>query len=152
MVMPFHEGVPDWIVKNLHGTQCNKCSHPITKDDISAIGMRRNKNNAITFIEYECSSCSDRMTRAFNREMMHNVEELCYLLLEEIKRKRTIRNSSIRNRSKNTNKPPISDKEIKSIKLKLKKSKTHHDFMKHIGALDFFKMLEKYRIRRTNES
>lgn len=147
MLTPFHEGIPNWIVKDLHGSHCSKCDHMITKDDISAIGVRKSDNQATPFIEYTCPNCDNRVSRAFNKEKMGTVEELCYTLLDEIRHKKTSRATNTRNKV-NNNQGPITDKEVASFKKKLKNSKNHNDFMKSMGAWTYHKMLEQ---RKKNE-
>lgn len=140
MANSFYQNVPKWIIQNLRGKKCTKCNHEVNKNDIYAIGIKNHNDQICTFIDFECSSCKNKVSRIFNFHSPQTIQSFCFLLLDEQK------NKIVNQERKNINNSgPITDKEFENFKKKLNKNKTHYDFMKQIGSLKFHDMLEKFK-------
>lgn len=147
--MPFHENIPLWISNYIEGKECRECKNVITKKDIIAIGIRKiTDKNMTPFIEHNCSKCHSRAITSFGGHQQGNMEEICHLLLSQIKINKSkpaiIGNiqARIKERS-NKNTTPISEEEASKFVKYLQKSKNHENFMKQIGALNYHKTLKK---------
>lgn len=148
MLTPFHESIPDWIIKEMQGKLCSRCSHFISKNDILAIGVRKtDKNKNVPYIEYSCPGCGHSVSRFFADRELDDLKELCYILLDELKSK----NKNRKTEYKSDSKKPISKNEFSNFVKKLNKCKNHVDFMKSIGADVYDKMLKKHDKKNENK-
>ncbi len=119
------------MLSELKSTKCVQCEFNISKDDIIAVGIRKipDSENCTLYIEYICSQCEYREI-ILNRKGRYSPNELCYILLEEMREKRNIERS-MQNRSKPKGK--MTNKEISEFLKFLEGTSSHEDFLKYIG-------------------
>jgi hypothetical protein len=136
MGTPFHHNVPSWMIRYLSHTQCSKCSTRIKKKDIVAIGIREyEKNSATLYIEHKCPECGFRSMKSFGERAQGTVEELCYMLLEELQNKRRVQQA--RGREGGIPATEMTDAEVQAFLDSLNKYENYTDLLKEIGAMEW---------------
>lgn len=136
--MDFKNKIPLWILQNIKTTKCSKCRSSIQSSDVNAMGVRKYDNKITPFIELSCPSCNNRLLKIFDNEKINSVEDWCYDILDSIKNLKIIPEQG-----KKKHNSPITDKEFSLIKKKIQKSKSHVDFLKTIGAYNYYSMLKR---------
>lgn len=135
MNVPFFYNVPSWMIRYISGERCSECGTPVSKKNIIAIGIRQHQNQATPYIEHECSKCKFRAITSFGGHKKGTLQELCYMLLEELQNKNKIRvaieTEGIRKKTKMT------DKEVSDFLKRLDKATTYDELLKEIGATGY---------------
>lgn len=126
--------MPHWVLSGLRGRQCTKCEAHINKQHIVAIGIRQMSDNYTIYVEHTCPNCKWREITNFDRGKV-SIEELCYILLDGIKRIREIEKAQQTESKTDTSK--ISDKEVKTLLDFMNGNNSYNEFMKFIKADKF---------------
>jgi len=136
----FHNWLPEWAYSSLDKRSCSQCSTNYQKQDIIAVGIRQTETEGADtppeyamYLEHQCSSCGFRGLTVLGKQKEDNLEKLCYVILEGVK-KRKISEKSKMLKNHRTN-DPISDKEVKDLREFMNNSKTHDDFLREIGVV-----------------
>ncbi len=124
--------VPNWISNVLKEKGCDKCSNNIRKQDIIAIGIREVGNKTALYVEHICSKCGFREITSLAGSKKGTLEEMCYILLEEIQYKRST--DKARELEKSQYHSKITKKEMEDFAKFMNSPYNHEDFMKFIGA------------------
>lgn len=128
-----YKNTPNWILKIIEQKKCASCGADVKKTGICAIGIRtvkENKNKNALYVEHMCSNCSSRTISSF-QEKVDTVEQLCYLLIEEIHNRKKLEKAK---RTKKPNKTGvISEEEYEEVMKFLKNNDDHSEFLKYIG-------------------
>ena len=133
MDIPIHEYIPHWMSTIVESKTCNKCQCPSTRKDICAIGIRSfdQSNRTIFYVEHQCSECQTRIITSFGAQKTGSIEELCYLLLEQMQSRRSLEKSLDTKRSQDLD--GIKDNEVESLLRFMNKNQSHEEFMRFIG-------------------
>jgi DNA-directed RNA polymerase subunit RPC12/RpoP len=126
---PLHFWLPKWLVSSTVGRQCSQCGKKIGRDDISAVGIRKNDQKSALTVEYICPKCGRATALTFDQA--ETLEGLCYTLIRQIQKKKTLLLSKHMVAEVG---PPINDDEVDRLKTLVRESKTHEEFMREIGA------------------
>ncbi len=132
MPKPFHYWLPDWTQRSLDKRICSQCKTQYSKQDIVAIGVRQIKkpHECSMYVEHMCPLCGYRALTTFGKEKEDNLERMCCVILESIKKKKLAEKSRLLRKNKEGN---ITDKEVTRF-LKFIKDASHEDFCKEIGV------------------
>ncbi len=130
---PLHTNIPRWITNIVETKKCSNCKTEVSKTSICAVGIRSiGANKSTVYVEHACPECSVRTITSFSREQSASVEELCYMLIEQIHNKRKLqRAEKIRGRVRED---AIQDEEVESLVELMNSSDSFEDFLKYIGA------------------
>ena len=126
-----HQSLPERILNSVKKTNCHQCHEVLVHSDIISVGIRRFKNKHALFVEFCCQNCGYREITAIDTKY-NTVEDLCYMLLEEVQRKRKLNKTKQQKTGKNQSK--ISQKEMQDFIQFVRKVPTHEEFMKEIGV------------------
>jgi RNase P subunit RPR2 len=127
-----HKFIPNWMVSAITSTTCNQCHQPVNKEDILGLGVKEVKEYKISiFVEYQCSNCNHAARMNFSSQV-GSVEEICYLLLDELQKKRKLAKSKAVEEKVSPSK--ITDDETKKFIKKMNETNSFEDFLKLIGA------------------
>jgi len=128
----FYKYVPKWISNIINTKKCISCGAAANKKNICAIGIRMtSETKSSVFVEHCCQKCDSRTITSFIKEKQSSIEDVCYLLIEEIhKQKRCKTSKKLQKKSLNGQ---IQDKEVCDLKAFLEKSTTFDEFLKYIG-------------------
>lgn len=129
----FYSWMPDWAQNALKTRTCSQCSTKYSKADIVAIGIRDIDEGTSLYIEHKCSSCGFRALTTFGKHKETTLEELCYTLLEHIKKRKLAQKSCLFDVYHNPK--PFGDDEVKKFIAFINDSKTHEEVMREIGAM-----------------
>ena len=142
--------IPTWMIEIIEQFMCPKCKKHMIVQNVSSIGIRksyRNENKEALYVEYRCSSCSEKT----NIEMQDmTLGEFAITILNELEEHEVLgKDDSISNSMKdpedgvykesdlappenNNNsrivKSKITRKEIQEFKEKLKENNDMYDF------------------------
>lgn len=133
-----HKSVPNWMIKAVTGSACNECNESIYKEDILGLGVKEiNKEGSVSiFVEYQCHGCNHAARMNFSSQT-GRIEEMCYLLLDEIQKKRRVHKSrelDEEKRPKSQVAGQITDEETKRFVKSMNDLESFDDFLKLIGA------------------
>jgi hypothetical protein len=133
MKNPLYTCIPRWIIRVVETKKCYKCSAKVSKKHICAIGIRPLVDDKNTvYVEHACPNCSTRTITSFAREKAETVEDLCYMLLEQIHARRRMQKS--KEIGSRYSSDQIQDKEVDSLVDFMNKSETYEEFLKYIGS------------------
>ena len=128
-----HYWLPPWIIAIINKKTCSKCSNKINSSNIIAVGIREAPaNQKVLFTEQQCPSCKTRSVAVFNKEKANSLKELCFSLLESIKKKRQAEISV--DLSKANMRGEIKQDKVDEFLTFLQDVETHDEFMKRIGC------------------
>ena len=128
-----YNSLPDWVLNSVKKNNCHQCQEILTHTDLISVGIRRFKNKHSLFVEFCCQHCGYREITAIETKY-NTVEDLCYILLEEVQRKRKLHKSHQHHQKTGKNQSKISQKEMQDFINFVRKVPTHDEFMKEIGA------------------
>lgn len=130
---PLYSLVPNWITRIVETKKCSKCQTKVRKSSICAVGVRTiDLDKSTVYVEHACSKCGERTITSFSREKSASVEELCYMLIEQIHNARRLKKSvGLQNRVRVD---PIQDQEVASLLDMMDRAESYEDFLKYIGA------------------
>jgi len=129
--MKIYESIPAWMTAAVAKKNCSQCHHRLKQEDIIAIGVRElAKGKSTLYCEHLCPSCEYRSMTSFGGQKQTSVEDICYLLLEEILRKKSAKKCVERKAKETTLRASEVDEFIDFVK----NVKTHDEFMKAIGS------------------
>lgn len=121
---------PDWVLTAIYNRLCSECNSKFTKSDIVAVGMREVNSGVAMYVEHLCKSCGYRAITTLGRQKEESLEEMCYTLLEGIKRKKIAhRVKELRKKQEGK----MTDKEVKSMINFIQKAETHEEFLDKMG-------------------
>jgi len=132
---PLYTCIPQWIAGIVETKKCYKCKNKVSRKDICAIGIRtfREDQNTV-YVEHLCPKCKSRTVTSFAKEKLASVEDLCYMLIEQIHNKRRIRKSQhLEGRCYGDR---IEDKEVESLIKFMEEAKSFEEVLKYIGSPD----------------
>ena len=112
---------------------CSNCGHKINKQDVIAIGIRQLKSKQALYIEYKCPKCDTREIISYTQKP-NTIEQLCYMLLDSVKKHNESQNAKNSDSSKLNHKTQMSKKEVDEFLKFMETVETHEDFMKFIHA------------------
>ena len=127
--------MPKWMLNILESKSCSKCDHPISKTNVIAVGIRQvdgSEDKTTLYSEHCCSSCRKRFITSFAREYQESVEDICYMLIENMQKQRSLKKSQ--GLSNNVHNGEISDKEVKDLKKFMSSTDSHQEFMRFIAG------------------
>ncbi|KKN47564.1 hypothetical protein LCGC14_0661690 [marine sediment metagenome] len=127
--------LPRWMVNILNSKSCSQCNERVNKSDVIAVGVRLiegSSDKTTLYVEHACSSCQKRVITSFSKEKQNSVENLCYMLIEQMQQKRELEKSQ--EISNHDRKEEISDEEVVELLEFMEKHNSHEDFMKFIKA------------------
>lgn len=136
MAAPFYHNVPSWMIRYLAHAKCSKCGNSIRKANLTAIGIRGQDGKSVPYVEYQCPKCDHRAMKSFGGQHKGTVEEICYMLLEEVQNKRRIRSAQY-NESRGQRSETITDDEVNRFLDSMRKCKTYVDLLDEIGATEW---------------
>lgn len=135
IMKPLHNWIPMWMLSKIKNKACDKCGQAAKKENIISVGFRQIEKGNVVYLEHKCSGCDFRSLTYCSNDIA--LEDMCYILIEEIQQKRQIEKVSNtqkkKNRNKN-NKNPLTDKEIDDFVEYMQNSPNFDDFLNHIGA------------------
>ncbi len=132
MPKPFYHWLPDWVHSGIKKRSCSQCKTRYSTQDIVATGIRQvgKPYECAMYVEHVCSSCGYRALTTFGKEKEDNLERMCFVILENMKkRKLTEKSRLFRSRKKGN----MTDGEVNKF-LKFNKNASHDDFLKEIGV------------------
>lgn len=130
---PLHTCIPRWITSIVETKKCYKCNSKVNKKDICAVGIRMfGKSQSTVYVEHTCSKCKARTVTSFAKEKQASVEDLCYMLIEQIHNKRRIRKSQ--ELKEQFRGDQIEDEEVATFIDFMNKAESFDDVMKFIGS------------------
>lgn len=130
-----HNSIPNWMIAAVVKTTCNECNQPLIKENILGLGVKEVKDGKVSiFVEYQCSNCKHSARMNFSSQT-GTAEDVCYLLLDEIHKKRRL-DKSQHIESPAKTKTKMTDDETKKFIQSMNDSETFEDFLKLIGALN----------------
>lgn len=125
--------LPSWILSIINKKKCSKCSNSINSSNIIAVGIREaTANQKVFFTEQQCNKCKNRSVTVFNKEKAKTLKDLCFSLLESIKRKRQSEISV--DLSQQKIKGEIKQEKVEEFLDFLQKVESHDEFMRRIGC------------------
>jgi len=128
-----HTHVPRWITNIVETKQCRECKAKVNKNAICAVGIRAiDSDKSTVFVEHACPDCGARTITSFSREKSASVEDLCYMLIEQIHKKRRLKKA--RQLQGRVREDAIQDEEVESLVDKMNNAECFDDFLKYIGA------------------
>lgn len=128
-----HKSLPNWMIATVNRSCCSECNNQLVREDILGIGIKEiGVNQIIMFVEVQCPKCNHAARLNFSSQP-GAVEDICYLLLDEIQKKRRIQKSKelecdVKDGSL------ISEKETSEFIKNMNESETFEEFLKLIGA------------------
>ena len=129
-----YQVLPQWVLNIVDKLLCNNCKKQISSEDIIATGIRKiSENKHVIFIEYQCKHCLFRQVVAMDNKIS-NIQGLCFVLLDNIRKIRLLENAFRRKRTKPQKLGKISDKEVNDFIKFVNKSKNYDEFLQHIGV------------------
>lgn len=129
-----HRHIPNWMISAVAATTCNKCHEPITKEDVLGLGIKEIKVNKVSlFVEYQCSNCEHSARMNFSSQT-GSIEDLCFVLLDEIQKKRQLTKSQQIEKPQ-ISKSKITDDETTKFIRSMNETDNFDDFLKLIGAM-----------------
>jgi hypothetical protein len=132
---PLYYWLPANIDAKLKSVFCNTCNSIIKRKDVIAAGIRSYENDKnIFYVEYKCPNCESRACKLIENNKAVTIESLCYLLLDEVHKKKKIITAKRHQKSRKIKTNKISDQEVQDLKTFMKSQKSHSDFMKFIGG------------------
>jgi len=135
---PVYHYAPAWMIEELKGRQCDKCSQSITKENIIAIGIRDNNANKTIYMEHQCPKCKYREMTNCGGDKRGTLEELCYALLEELQLRKRAEKAKLARKNARINKQgmskPWTNKEVEEFKKFIGKCDSHDQFLEYIRA------------------
>lgn len=142
MKIPLYRAIPGWMVREVQKTTCAQCKGAIREADIQGIALINIDGGSTYAVEFACSTCGRSARLTFEMFIKSSLEELCFILIDEIHKTKTMGNSIF---LENVNKDlgPISKREINSFVKKMEKTETMEDFLKLIGATGYLDELNK---------
>lgn len=142
MKIPLYRVIPGWMVKEVKKSNCAQCKGTIRDSDIQGIALINVDGGSTYAVEFVCSTCGRSARLTFEMFIKSSVEELCFMLIDEIHKTKTMNNSVfIENVDKDLG--PISKREVNSFVKKMEKAETMEDFLKLIGATGYLDELKK---------
>lgn len=134
MDKPIYYWLPDWMGEVLSTRQCKtpNCKFgqqgqsTFRKEHVIAVGIRTISNKNTLYVECVCPECNNRTIIGFSGQIVANVPDLCYILLDQAKRKR--RQEKFAKPAKES-RNPITDDEAEDFIRFMREAKTHKDFM-----------------------
>ena len=124
----FYQSIPAWMVSTVSNTPCTECGCTITKHDISGIALKQNTTGrSSVHIEYICPECHFGARMDFGTYKNGTIEEMCYLLLDEVHKRKTLIKS--RGMEKSKSKGPIQEDEVQEFIKNMNKSETFDEFL-----------------------
>lgn len=134
MSTPFFECIPHWMSDSVKNKPCSKCGYVLDKQNIMGAGVKQIGGEHSVFVEFRCPKCNYEARFSFeNIVTTPTVERLCYMLLEEIQKKKRVHKAmSLPKNQRNNN--PITDKEVKDFVREMNNSENYEDFLKLISA------------------
>lgn len=136
MDAPFYHNVPSWMIRYLAHAKCSKCNGPIRKANITAIGIRGQDGLSVPYVEYQCPKCDHRAMKSFGGQCKGSIEEICYMLLEEVQNKRRLKQAQF-NESKGRDGALMTDDEVKKFLDSMSKYETYAELLEEIGATEW---------------
>lgn len=131
---PIYYYLPNWMSEELKERQCDQCGHGVAREDVIAIGIRENKdNNKTIYMEHQCPNCEYREMTSCGGNRKGTLDEMCYILIEEVQRRKSIERAK-KLRKINHIKKPWTDKEVDDFKQYMKKCSSYEQFLEHIRA------------------
>jgi len=127
--------VPKWMLDILESKLCSNCNQVIKKSNIIAVGIREvegSENKTTLYSEHYCDNCNKRFVTSFAREYQESVENICYMLIENIQKQRSLEKSQ--GLVNNTRSDEISDKEVMELKEFMSQTSSHQEFMRFIDG------------------
>lgn len=134
MDSPIYTYIPRWMSTIVESKICEKCQKQSNKKDICAIGVRSfgKKNDIVFYVEHQCTKCKARIITSFGAQKVGCIEEMCYILLEQLHAQRKIQKSLEYETQQKQGQ--MTDEEVELLLDFMSKSKSHEDFMKFIGS------------------
>jgi hypothetical protein len=130
---PFYYWLPEWIYAPLDRRCCSQCETKYTKNDITAVGVRKLEDSAYAlYVEHQCSSCNFRALTTFGKQKEDSLERLCYVVLESIKKRKITEKAKMLQKHKDDK--PMTEKEVKGFISFMQTSESHEDFLREIGV------------------
>lgn len=136
MDAPFYHNVPSWMIRYLAHAKCSKCENQIRKADLTAIGIRGQDGKSVPYVEYQCSKCDHRAMKSFGGHCKGTIEEICYMLLEEVQNKKRIHQARNHERKGQTS-GLMTDDEVKEFLDSMSKYETYAELLEEIGAMEW---------------
>lgn len=132
-----YKSIPNWMVSSVKNSNCNRCDENLVKEDILGIGLKEiEPGKHILFVEYKCHSCDHAARINFSSQTV-TIEGLCYLLLEEMQKKKMLEKSKqlpkgLKSIHKKTD--SIGEKEVQEFLKNMDAVETFDEFLKLIKA------------------
>ncbi len=84
--LPLHCYTPRWMLNIIETKKCAACGTKARKKDICAVGIRNfgSEGKKTMYVEHKCPRCSTRTITSFAKEKLASVEDLCYMMIEQI--------------------------------------------------------------------
>ena len=133
--MQLWQYLPRWIISIFETKVCSHCDELADKKDIVAVGVRiveGSTDKYTLYVEHACSHCRKRVITSFSKEKQCSVEDLCYMLIEQMQHKKELDKS--RTLSDHGKNETISDEEVKELSDFMGTNDSHEEFMKFIHA------------------
>ncbi len=132
---PLHKYTPRWMLNIIETKKCAECGEKAHKHDICAIGVRSfgAEGKCTTYVEHKCGKCQVRTITSFAKEKLSSVEDLCYMIIEQIHAQKKLEKSKELSQQQNSN-SQIGDDEVDALKQFLETNESHADFLKYIGS------------------
>jgi len=132
----FYKNIPTSVVRRIQGRQCKICGKKYDKTCIVACGIRQDEESKATFFVEIACPCSYRLIVYLNNQPS-NIKEVCFMLLDQIKKRESLETSTKINKKKNNkNKSPISTKEINEFLHIMNTSKSYEEFLDTVSGTD----------------
>jgi len=129
---PLYACVPTWITRLVETKKCYKCKTKVTRKNICAIGIRTCGSNQNTvYVEHLCSNCDKRTVTSFSKEKLGSVEELCYMLVEQIHSNNKLTKAR---KLEQNHEGSIEDEEVESLVSFMDNAESFEDLLKYIGS------------------
>jgi len=126
--------LPEWVYTSLNARTCSQCNSKYSKNDIIAVGVRKIENpNYAMYIEHKCFKCRFRALTTISKRKEDSLEQLCYVILESIKKRKLSEKSKLINKHKIDE--PISDSEVIEFLDFINENTLHDDFLREIGVV-----------------
>ncbi len=133
---PLHFWVSPWMASELNGRQCGRCGTFYRKENVIQIGLRYSEpDTTYITLEHQCDGCQYRETTSLANHANGSLEEMCFMLLDEIQKKRSIEKSqSMTKQFGSKQNKQMTNNEVNEFLKNLNNFESHDDFMKHIKA------------------
>lgn len=134
-----HNWIPFEIKKAIIDCKCPTCNESLDTKRVNLIGIKQHSEGQVV-LHLECTCrCGKKLEISLKKKK--SVEQLCYMILEEIEKDRRI--ETVRRRFPREF-AEMKESEVTSFLKDLRKVKFHEDFMKLIGSEEYVEDQESH--------